>query len=283
LGGRHVRSFSSPDEVIDLGPIRSELVSLGGLTVSHDTQYPGWRWSTHVKPLVKTESCQVRHIGVVLSGTLHVLLDDGTEFEAGPLELVDIPPGHDAWVAGDVPVETIAWTGAKNWLAPLETLGERVLSTLLLTDIVESTVTASRLGDRPWADLLANHQSRTRDILGRYRGREVDFAGDGVLAMFDGTARAIRCAVALRTAAVDLGLAIRAAVHTGEVEVADKAIHGVAIHEASRVLGLAGAGEILISETSASLARDAGLEFEDRGQHDLRGLAGPRHIFAVKS
>lgn len=280
---RYVRSFSLPDEVIQLGPVRSEMVAFGGLTVSHDTHQPGWRWSTHVKPAVKTESCQVRHIGLVLKGRLHVVLDDGIEFEAGPLDLMDIPPGHDAWVVGDVPVETIAWGGGKTWLAPLSTLGERILATLLLTDIVDSTATARRVGDRSWSDLLGEHQFRTRDIVVEYRGRVIDFAGDGVLAMFDGAARAIRCAVALHHAAEDLGLTIRSAVHTGEVEVAEQSIHGVVIHEASRILALAHPDEILISASTASLARDTGATFEDRGEHELRGLPGLHRLYALHS
>lgn len=283
MKSRYVRSFSMPDELIELGPVRSEIVVFGGLTVSHDTHQPGWRWSTHVKPAVKTESCQVRHIELVLKGRLHVVLDDGIEFEAGPLDLMDIPAGHDAWVVGDVPVETIAWGGGKTWLAPLSTLGERILATLLLTDIVDSTGTARRVGDRSWSDLLGEHQFRTRDIVTEYRGRVIDFAGDGVLATFDGAARAIRCAVALQHAAKDLGLTTRAAVHTGEVEIAEQSIHGVVIHEASRILALAHPDEILVSASTASLARDTGVAFEDRGEHELRGLPGLHRLYALQS
>src|SRR5262245_23999684 len=101
---RHIRSFSKPDEVIELDTVRSEIITNGGLTVSHDVQQPGWRWSIHIKPLLGTEWCQIRHIGVVLRGRMHVLLDDGSEFDAGPLDLMDIPPGHDAWVVGDEPL-----------------------------------------------------------------------------------------------------------------------------------------------------------------------------------
>jgi class 3 adenylate cyclase len=281
VAGQHVRSFSSPDELIDLGVVRAALVTVGGLTVSHDVHQPGWRWSTHIKPVVGTESCQVRHVGVILKGRMHVVLDDGQEFEAGPLDLFDIPAGHDAWAVGDEPLETVAWTGAKTWLAPLESLTERILVTLLFTDVVDSTSTAQRLGDRAWSDVVAGHEARIRDILGHYRGREIKMTGDGVLAVFDGPARAIRCATALRSAATDFHLAIRAAVHTGEVELVEKDLRGVAVHEASRMLGLAGPGEVLVSATTATLARDAGLMFEDRGEHELRGLDGTRRLFAV--
>jgi class 3 adenylate cyclase len=213
---------------------------------------------------------------------MRVLLQDGTEFEVGPMSLMDIPAGHDAWVVGDEAVETIAWTGAKGWLAPLESLTDRVLATLVLTDVVDSTGTARRLGDRAFADLMTTHESRTRDALARFRGREVKMTGDGVLAMFDGAARALRCAVALRDGAEDLGLEIRAAVHTGEVELAGTDIRGVAIHETSRMLGIAGGGEILVSAPTAALTADLGLAMEDRGPHQLRGIEGSRRIYALR-
>lgn len=278
---RYVRSFSSPDEVIELGPVRSERITFGGLAISHDIHGPGWRWSTHVKPAVKTESCQVRHIGLMLRGRLHVLLDDGAEFEVGPLELMDIPAGHDAWVVGDEAVENVGWGGVATWLTPVTTLGERVLATLLLADIVDSTGTARRMGDSAWGAALADFQFRTRDTVAQYRGRVVDFAGDGVLAMFDGAARAVRCAAGLHAMATDLGLVIRSALHAGDVEVAEDSIRGLAIHEASRILALAGPDETLVSETISVLARDAGVRFEDRGEHELRGIPGTRPLFAV--
>jgi len=278
----HIRSFSAPDEVIELPTVRSEIVVKGGLTVSHDIQQPGWRWSTHIRPIVGTEWCQVRHIGVVLRGRMQVLLEDGTEFTAGPLDVIDIPAGHDAWTIGDEPVETISWTGAKGWLAPLESMSDRILATIVFTDIVDSTTRATRIGDRAWADLMAVHEARTRDVLGRYRGREVKMTGDGVLAVFDGAGRAIRCALALRDAGSDLGVVIRAAVHTGEVDVAGTDIRGLAIHEASRMLGVAAAGGVVISAATAALAGDLGLDLEDLGEHELRGLSGRRRLFAVR-
>jgi class 3 adenylate cyclase len=278
---RYVRSFSAPDDVIEIDTVRSELILHGGMTVSHDIQQPGWRWSTHIRPLVGTEWCQVRHIGVVIRGRIGYLLDDGTEFEAGPLDFMDIPPGHDAWVIGDEPLETIAWTGARGWIAPLESLSERVLATVLFTDIVDSTGAALRFGDRAWADTLGTHEVRTRETVERFRGRIVKSTGDGILATFDGAARAVRCAVALRRDAGDLDLEIRAAVHTGEIEIAGDDIRGVAIHEASRLLGVAEHGGIVVSAVTAGLAGDAGIEFEDLGERELKGLAGARRVFAV--
>lgn len=278
---RYVKYFSTPDELIELESVRSEMVSRGGLTVSHDIHQPGWRWSVHIKPIVGTEWCQVHHVGVILRGNVGFRFQDGTEFGAGPMSLVGIPPGHDAWVEGDEPMEMVTWTGARGFLAPLETLNERVLATLLFTDIVDSTVTALRLGDRVWGDLLATQESRTREILARFRGRLVKTTGDGLLASFDGAARALRCAVAVREAAAELDLALRMAVHTGEVEVTGEDIRGVAVHEASRILAIAGAGEILVSAATAGLVRDAGIELMDRGEHELRGMPGPRRLYAV--
>jgi class 3 adenylate cyclase len=278
---RYIRSFAAPDEVIELETVRSEIITKGSLTVSHDLQAPGWRWSVHVRPIVGTEWCQVHHIGIILRGRMRYRMEDGTEFDAGPLDLMDIPPGHDAWVVGDEPVETIAWTGAKGWLDPLESLHERILATIVFTDIVDSTAMALRLGDRAWGDLLGTYEARTRDTINRYRGRAVKMTGDGVLAVFDGAARALRCAAALRDTAADLDLAIRVAVHTGEIELAGDDIRGVAIHEASRVLALAGAGEVLVSGTTAELAGDVGVALEDRGEHELRGMSGRRRLFAI--
>lgn len=279
---RYVRSFASPDELIEIETVRSEMITRGGMTVSHDIHQPGWRWSTHIKPIVGTDWCRVRHIGVVLEGRIHFLLDDGTEFEAGRLEVIDIPAGHDAWVVGEQPVELLAWAGAKGWMSPLETLHERVLASVVFTDIVDSTATALRLGDVAWGDLLGTLELRTRDIIAQYGGRAIKMTGDGVLATFDGAARAIRCAAALRAAALDLGLQVRGSVHTGEIEIAGDDVRGVAIHEASRLLAHAGAGEILVTAMTVGLAGDAAASVEDRGDVELRGIAGVRHVYAIR-
>jgi class 3 adenylate cyclase len=282
LTERHVRSFSAPDDVIELESVRSEIVSLRGIAVSHTTHQPGWRWSTHVRPVVGTESCETHHVGYVLKGKVHVVLNDGTEFDISAGDVVDIRPGHDAWVVGDEPAETLEWMGARSWIPSRGALTERVLATLVFADIVDSTGTARRIGAHAWGDLINAYEERVRDSLARFRGREVKQTGDGVLATFDGAGRAIRCAVALREATRDLGLTTRAAVHTGEIEVADKDIHGLTVHEAARILAAAGPDEIFVSATTTELARDAGLDFEDRGEHHLRGLEGSRHLYAVR-
>lgn len=279
---RYVRSFASPDEVIELETVRSAAISRGGLTVSYDVHQPGWRWSVHARPLLRTEWCEVRHVGVVIRGRLGVLLENGTQFVADALSLVDIPARHDAWVEGEEPVEMISWTGAVGWLAPLDILADRVLATLVFSDIVDSTAAAARLGDRRWGDHLAALESRSRDAVARFRGRVVKTTGDGMLASFDGAARAVRCALVLREAAGDLDLELRVAVHTGEVETAAEDIRGIAVHEASRMLKLAGRGDVVVSATTAALLGGA-FELEDRGEHALRGIQGTRRIYAVRA
>ena len=278
---RYVQPFTEPDDLIELETARSAMITRSGITVSLDIHDPRLRWSTHIRPLVKTDWCEVHHVGVVLRGRMNFLLSDGTEFDVGPMSLVNIPPGHDAWVVGDEPVEMIMWTGVKEWLHPLDTLAERVLATLLFTDLVDSTATAARLGRRAWGELIAKHEQQSRDIVARFRGRTVKTTGDGILATFDGAARAVRCAIALREAAHTRGLAMRTAVHTGEVDVVEDDIRGIAIHEASRTLALAGASQILVSSTTAGLIHDAGIALEDLGKHHLRGIDTPRHIYAV--
>jgi class 3 adenylate cyclase len=277
----YARQFAKPDERIDLDALTSSMLSLGGMTISYDVHRPGWRWSTHVRPLVRTEWCRMRHVGVQLTGTMHYLLDDGREFDVGPMTLFETPPGHDAWVVGDDPVTTIGWAGVRGWLAPLESMGERVLATVVFTDIVDSTGAAIRLGDRAWADLVAAFEGRTREVIERFRGRVVKMTGDGVLAVFDGTARAIRAAVALRSSAADLGVQLRSAIHAGEIEIAGQDVRGIAVHEASRILGLAGADEILASAMTVQLAGDFGFATHDRGEHALRGIEGARQLYAI--
>lgn len=148
------------------------------------------------------------------------------------------------------------------------------------TDIVDSTGLAQRLGDQKWLDLLAAHNQRVSDSLDRYRGRLIKFTGDGALAFFDGAVRAVKCALACRIETSELGLDIRAAVHTGEVEGGEE-VQGLAIHEAQRIMAHADPGEVLVSATTMALARDPLLKFESRGDVQLRGLDEPISLFAV--
>jgi class 3 adenylate cyclase len=161
-----------------------------------------------------------------------------------------------------------------------EDLG-RVLATVLFTDIVGSTETAYQLGDRAWKDVVERHHTTTRALLTRYRGQEVDTAGDGFFASFDGPARAIRCAQAITAAVGSLGLAVRAGLHTGEVETVDGKLGGIAVSIGARVGALAQPSEVLVSETVKDLVAGSGLEFHDRGTYQLKGVPGDWHLYAA--
>ncbi len=158
---------------------------------------------------------------------------------------------------------------------------DRVLSTLLFTDIVGSTEKAAELGDRRWRELLEGHHERVRRQLLRFRGTEIDTAGDGFLATFEGPARAVQCANAIIAAIAPLGLQLRAGVHTGEVELIDQGIGGIGVHIGARVAALARPGEVLVSSTVKDLVAGSGLAFKDKGTHELRGVPGDWHLYAV--
>jgi len=169
-------------------------------------------------------------------------------------------------------------TGARRGQEP-----DRVLATVMLTDMVGATERAVALGDRRWRDLLDRHHAVVREQLSRFRGREIDTAGDGFLAAFDGPARAVRCAGAIVREMRHLGLEIRAGLHTGECELLDDKLSGVAVHTGARVASLAVAGEVLVSGTVKDLVAGSRLTFEDRGVHTLKGLPGEWHLYAVAS
>jgi class 3 adenylate cyclase len=160
---------------------------------------------------------------------------------------------------------------------------DRVLATVLFTDIVDSTRRAAELGDRDWHVLLDAHDAIVRVQLNRFRGREVNTSGDSFLAMFDGPQRAIRCAMAIRDAVQTLGIQVRAGLHTGECEVRGDDIGGIAVHIGARVSALAGANDVLVSSTLRDLVIGSGLEFEQRGAHELKGVPGEWRLFAVAS
>jgi class 3 adenylate cyclase/pimeloyl-ACP methyl ester carboxylesterase len=160
---------------------------------------------------------------------------------------------------------------------------DRVLATVLFTDIVDSTRRAAEMGDRDWHALLDAHDAVVRVQLARFRGREVNTSGDGFLAMFDGPQRAIRCAMAIRDAVRSLRIEVRAGLHTGECEVRGDDIGGIGVHIGARVSALAGPNEVLVSSTLRDLVIGSGLEFEDRGAHELKGVPGEWRLFAVAS
>jgi class 3 adenylate cyclase len=193
---------------------------------------------------------------------------------------VELQGDDHLWIAGDTDalldeVEEFV-TGSRHSPEP-----DRILATILFTDIVGSTEQAAVTGDQRWAAVLAAHHAAVRRQLERFRGREIDTAGDGFFVAFDGPARGIRCAVAIRDAVRSLGLEIRAGLHTGECEKVGDKLTGIAVNVGARVVGLAGSGEVLVSSTVVDLVAGSGLVFEDRGEHELKGVPGPRRLFAV--
>jgi class 3 adenylate cyclase/uncharacterized RmlC-like cupin family protein len=273
------RSFSEPDESLDLTKASATTVRIGELVVGRLTMEPGYRYSEHTAPRAGTTSCQFHHVGVGISGASRFRMDDGTEFDVRAGDVFDIPPGHDTWVISDEPAVAFIWGGWRGWGKP--PVGERILTTILMTDIASSTDRAVALGDAAWDRLLDRHHAAIREVIQRYRGTEIDTAGDGFLSIFDGAARTVQAAVDMRAAVRAIGLDIRAGIHSGEVEVVPGGIRGVAVHETARIMGLGAGGEILVSSTTRELAAGSDLSYRDRGLHHLKGIATPRHVFAL--
>lgn len=277
MAGPSQKNLDEPDELVTFPGLNADIVEIGGLTVARVTHEPGWRWSTHVQPEVGGDWCQARHVGTLLSGQLSVILQDGTRLELSAGDVFEIPRGHDGYVIGDEPAVMLEWAGFRTFAGGR---ARGVLTTLLLTDLVESTTTAARLGDVAWRELLSNHYEAIRAELDRSGGREVATTGDGILAVFDAPASALRCASSIRAAANRQDLHVRAGVHVGEVQIVGENVQGLAVHEAARVMAAAGTDEILASEPTRALALASGLSFEDRGDHELKGIPEKRRLYA---
>ena len=206
------KRFEKPDETLTFPNFNAQVVVLGETFVAKVVNQPGWRWSIDTKPRVGTPSCQFHHQGIMLSGRIQLILDNGAESTIGPGDVYDIPAGHDSFVVGDEAAVAIEFRHGAAWARPIIS-GERVLTTLLLTDIVNSTPIAAQLGDVAWKKLLLQHFDRVRQELDRFRGREITTTGDGFLATFDGTERAVACAASIAQMAKKDGIQIRAGVH----------------------------------------------------------------------
>ena len=208
---------------------------------------------------------------------------DASRFMAGLIpgaRLIELDGDDHVWFAGDTdsivdPIQEFM-TGAR----PAHDL-DRVLATVLFTDIVGSTELAARLGDTAWKELLAAHDERARTEIERHRGTYVHTTGDGLLATFDGPARAVRCAQAIGEAIRSLGVDIRSGCHTGEIELAGDDVSGIAVHIGARVAALAGSSEVLVSSTVKDLVAGSGLSFEDAGEHELKGVPDTWHLYRV--
>jgi class 3 adenylate cyclase len=279
--GPLLKNLRSPDDVFRARGIEERSVQAGEQTIGRATIEPGWRWSIDVGPLVGTQSCMVRHLGLALNGRFHVRMDDGAEVEIGRDDVFDIPPGHDAWVVGDEPFETVEIAGIYGFgrSAPG---GESFVTSILLTDNVDSTATIERLGRDGWNTLVSAHFDQTRRVLDRHRGVEIKTTGDGMLSTFDGAARAARAAAEIHAGARSLGIAVRAGIHTGEVDPLPGNIRGMAVHIAARVAAVAGAGETLVTATTREVISADDLVFDDRGSHQLKGVGEARRLYAVR-
>jgi class 3 adenylate cyclase len=185
-------------------------------------------------------------------------------------------------VIGDEPWVCFEWGASGRALsAALGESGARSFATVLFTDIVDSTARLRALGDAAWHDLLVAHNARLREVLTVHRGREVKTTGDGFLAIFDSPTRAVRCAAEMTRAVRTIGLEIRVGLHTGEIELVGDDVRGIAVHTASRVLAMAGPGEVLVSSTTGGLLEGSELVLQDAGVHELKGLPGQRQLLRL--
>jgi len=209
---------------------------------------------------------------------------EGAELTIDAGQFYEIPAGHEAWVEGDEPYVNIEWQPSVAFGEAQGGDFDRIVATLLVTDIVDSTATARalELGDGAWRDLLARHDREVRDQLDRFRGREVATTGDGFVALFDGAERAIRAAQAICRAASELGIEVRAGVHTGEVELESDNVRGVAVHIAARIADLPGPGEVYASWATRELLAGSAIGFTDRGAQSLKGLSEERRVYLVE-
>jgi class 3 adenylate cyclase len=275
------KPFSSSDDIRAFPNGHAEVLTIDEATIGRVTYEPGWRWSTDLAPIMATPTCRLHHFGFAISGAMHIAMDSGEAIDIPAGSAFEIPPGHDAWVNGDEPWVAVVWTSLRTYALAPDSPGERVLATVLFTDIVNSTATLERLGDTAWREVLAEHNGRLRDQLNVYRGREIETTGDGVLAVFDSATRAVQAGLAMSRSARDMGLAIRVGIHTGEVAFVGRNVRGVAVHAAARVMSLAGPDEVLVSATTGDLLEGSGVRLDDLGTHQLKGLSGARRVFRV--
>jgi class 3 adenylate cyclase len=279
-----------------------ELLGLWGPSVAEHEPFKRW-WARYLRMSASpaagvavarmNHQIDIRHVlPAIQAPTLVIhrandslIFADGSRYMAERIpeaRYVELPGEDHLWFLGDVDalvdeVEQFL-TGARREREP-----HRVLATVMFTDIVGSTERAAELGDSRWRELLASHEALVRAQLDRFRGREVQMLGDGVLATFDGPARAIRCARMICDEVESLGIEVRAGLHTGECEMRNGDIAGIAVHTGARVSAMASAGEVLVSSTVKDLVAGSGIEFQDRGLHRLKGVPGEWRLFAVEA
>jgi len=277
-----VKNLDSSDQIRELGRGHGAYVDFGrGLVIGRAVLEPGWRWSVDVRPVVGTRWCQVHHVQLVLAGRLGIRMESGEEYVFGRHDVVEVPPGHDAWVEGDETLEIVDMSGNSADFA-LPAARSRAVLTMLMTDIVDSTKTAGRIGDAAWKQHLAEHNRIVRRLLRRFGGREIDTTGDGFLAAFGSAEAALRAALAIRDALSGAGFHIRAGVHTGEVDlIEDGDVRGIAVHETARIMAAAGSDAVYTSALARALAGASRLGFTSTGSHALKGFEQPVELFRV--
>jgi len=269
-----------------MAPFADEAMARWWATRAHAAASPG---AARALILMNSEM-DVRHVLPAIrvpTLVMHRSGDRDARVEEGRYIAQRIPGARFVEFPGE---DHVPWIDAEGFLEEVEEFltgvrpapeSDRVLATILFTDIVGSTATAAKLGDRRWAELVQAHHAAVRRELERWRGQELDTAGDGFFAAFDGPARAVRCALAVRDAVRVLGLEVRAGVHTGECERLDGTLGGIAVHIGARVSAQAGAGEVLVSSTVKDLVAGSGLAFEDCGERELKGVPGSWRLFQV--
>lgn len=275
------RRFTESKDVRVVPHGKIEVVELDDRVVGRLTYEPGWRWSVDVKPIAGTQSCQFHHVGVTIGGRVRVQMEDGVELDIGPGDVFEIPPGHDAWVVGDEPWVSVDFEAMRTHGRAEPHSGRRVLSSMLFTDIVNSTSQAVAHGPARWRELVSRHNELAERTIDEHDGRLVKTTGDGVIGLFDSAERAVRAARAFGDRLQPLGVRIRAAVHSGEVELGQGDVRGLAVHAAARMMSVAEAGDIVVSATVRDLLDGTDLEFEDYGVHELKGLPGQRALFRL--
>lgn len=259
---------------------RVEVVELDDRVVAKITWEPGWRWSTNMKPIIGQQYCQSHHVGIVLEGTLHIQMADGIELEFSAGDVLEIPPGHDAWVVGDHRVVSVDFEALRGF-GKADGRARRTLASVLMTDIVDSTARAVELGSTRWQEVVSRHNERAERTIASFDGRMVKTTGDGVIGLFDSAEQAVRAAFAIGDAIESLGVAIRAAVQTGEVELSAGDVRGVVVHTVARMMALGGARDVVVSTTVRDVLDGTDFDFDDFGRHALKGLPGERQLYRI--
>jgi class 3 adenylate cyclase len=286
------------ETVIEPGTSSADDLPLMAPGLASDANFSSWwRRAGHRGASPAAARAVWRAVSIDLRSILGTLRVPTLVVHAGANDFIRV--GHGRYLAEHIPtaryveLETadhVPWSSDADFVGEIEEFltgarqlapSDRLLATVLFTDIVSSTEQATALGDQAWKERLELHDRATDRQLARFGGVLVKRTGDGVLATFDGPARAVQCAVAIRDAIRQVGLTIRAGLHTGEIEQRGNDVAGIAVHLAQRVQGVARPGEVLVSRTVVDLVGGSGLQFEDRGEHDLKGVPDPWRLFSV--